>query len=103
MLCCCHVRCCPLPLLPGWLIFMGIFTYLLVPETKGVPIEAIEDKFRQHWFWKRVMARTDAAEEAAAAKVSPAGPAGEHELHAGHEEPVCKVVKAEKGGHGIKL
>lgn len=38
---------------------MGIFTYFLVPETKGVPIEAIEDKFRQHWFWGKVMRRND--------------------------------------------
>jgi hypothetical protein len=26
-------------LLAGWLAFMGLFTNLLVPETKGIPIE----------------------------------------------------------------
>jgi hypothetical protein len=83
----------PIPILinhPGWLAFMGVFTYLLVPETKGVPIEVIEDKFRQHWFWKRVMAKTDAAEAAAA--VTGAG---------GGHEPVCKVTTT-SGARGFK-
>lgn len=47
----------------AWLVFMGIFTYFLVPETKGIPIEAIEDKFRQHWFWGKVMRRHDRRHE----------------------------------------
>lgn len=38
---------------------MGFFTYFLVPETKGVPIEAIEDKFRAHWVWGRIMSKVD--------------------------------------------
>lgn len=46
-------------LLAAWLIFMGIFTYFLVPETKGIPIEDIESKFRQHWFWGKVMRKHD--------------------------------------------
>lgn len=76
----------------GWLAFMGIFTKLLVPETKGVPIEAIEDSFRAHWFWKRVMARTDAREErAAAAAVGRVSPTVE--LTGNGHEPVCRVVK----------
>lgn len=59
---------------------MGVFTKLLVPETKGVPIEAIEDTFRKHWFWKRVMAHTDEV----AARDDP------HHLE--DHEPVCKVT-----------
>lgn len=43
---------------------MGFFTYFLVIETKGLPIECIEDKFRTHWLWGRVMAKHDAAEAA---------------------------------------
>jgi hypothetical protein len=34
---------------------MGLFTWAFVPETKGVPIEAIEDKLiKRHWFWGKV-------------------------------------------------
>ena len=36
---------------------MGVFTILFVPETKGVPIEAVEDLFRRHWFWGKVRRR----------------------------------------------
>jgi hypothetical protein len=84
----------------GWLAFMGVFTKLLVPETKGIPIEGVEERFRAHWFWKRVMARTDARE-------ATAGPA--LELAAEGHEPVCKVVKvgeqlpAEKAVHRLEL
>ncbi|KAI8472941.1 MAG: general substrate transporter [Monoraphidium minutum] len=47
----------------GWLLFMGVFTWLFVPETKGVPIEAIEDElFKKHWFWGKITAKTYAAE-----------------------------------------
>lgn len=43
---------------------MGIYTIFLVPETKGVPIEEIEYKFRSHRLWGKVMAKHDAREEA---------------------------------------
>jgi hypothetical protein len=34
---------------------MGVFVWLFVPETKGVPIEAIEeDLIKKHWFWGKV-------------------------------------------------
>jgi hypothetical protein len=36
---------------------MGVFTYLFVPETKGVPIEAMEEQlFLKHWFWGNMIA-----------------------------------------------
>lgn len=76
-------------LLAGWLAFMGLFTYLLVPETKGIPIEDIESRFRGHWFWKRIMARTDAR----AAQASPTP-----QLELPGVEPVCKVDVVKVGG-----
>jgi hypothetical protein len=76
---------------------MGVFTKLLVPETKGIPLEAVEDRFRIHWFWKHVMADTDAA--AGLAQV---------DLAHGDHEPVCKVTTTgtsglKQGGHRPQL
>ncbi|MED6123923.1 Sugar transport protein mst4 [Stylosanthes scabra] len=44
----------------GWVVVMSLFTVFLIPETKNVPIEEMQDKvWKQHWFWKRFMHRTD--------------------------------------------
>ncbi|CAN6209646.1 unnamed protein product [Urochloa humidicola] len=38
----------------GWIVVMGTFVLVLLPETKGVPIdEMVERVWRRHWFWKR--------------------------------------------------
>ncbi|KAG1360764.1 hexose carrier protein HEX6 [Cocos nucifera] len=39
----------------GWLVFMTIFIYLLLPETKNIPIEQMVGVWREHWFWKRIV------------------------------------------------
>eukprot|EP00775_Hariotina_reticulata_P013343 gene13343-13471_t len=44
---------------------MGIFTYLLIPETKNTPIEDIECRYINHWFWGKVLARANAQSGAA--------------------------------------
>ncbi|XP_052199442.1 sugar carrier protein A-like [Diospyros lotus] len=41
----------------GWITVMTVFVYLFLPETKGVPIEAMIFLWRKHWFWKRVVPR----------------------------------------------
>ena len=40
-------------LFAGSVSVMTIFVYLLLPETKGVPIE--EMTVREHWFWKKIL------------------------------------------------
>ena len=40
----------------GWVLLMTTYTCLLLPETKGVPIEHIQALFCQHWLWRRVLA-----------------------------------------------
>lgn len=39
----------------GWVAAMTVFVYLLLPETKNVPIELMESVWRDHWFWKRII------------------------------------------------
>ncbi|KAG6557087.1 hypothetical protein Mapa_001014 [Marchantia paleacea] len=39
----------------GWVFLMTVFVGLLMPETKGVPIEDISPLFRNHWIWKRLI------------------------------------------------
>nr|DAD18437.1 TPA_asm: hypothetical protein HUJ06_019900 [Nelumbo nucifera] len=39
----------------GWVAVMTGFVYLLLPETKNVPIEQMDRVWREHWFWKRIV------------------------------------------------
>lgn len=36
-------------------IVMSAFVYYLVPETKGIPMDATIHLWREHWFWERVV------------------------------------------------
>ena len=42
-------------LFAGSVSVMTIFVYLLLPETKGVPIEEMTVIWREHWFWKKIL------------------------------------------------
>ncbi|CAI9091993.1 OLC1v1027121C2 [Oldenlandia corymbosa var. corymbosa] len=39
----------------GWVAIMTAFVYLLLPETKNVPIEKMEVIWGEHWFWKKIV------------------------------------------------
>ena len=43
----------------GWVAVMTAFVYLLLPETKKVPIEVMDRVWREHWFWKRIVEELD--------------------------------------------
>lgn len=47
----------------GWVVIMGIFTLLFIPETKNIPIEEMSVVWRQHWFWKHVVPKVDPYED----------------------------------------
>ncbi|KAF3794978.1 Sugar transport protein 10 [Nymphaea thermarum] len=47
----------------GWVLIMTVFIYLLLPETKNVPIEEMSTVWRRHWFWKRVVPAADDEEK----------------------------------------
>ena len=39
----------------GWVVVMTMFVYYLLPETKNVPIEQMEQVWQEHWFWKNIV------------------------------------------------
>lgn len=45
----------------GWVAVMTIFVYLLLPETKNMPIEKTEQVWKEHWFWKRIVGEKEEA------------------------------------------
>uniref|UniRef100_A0ACD5UBC7 Uncharacterized protein n=1 Tax=Avena sativa TaxID=4498 RepID=A0ACD5UBC7_AVESA len=42
----------------GWLLIMTIFMAAFLPETKGVPLEAMQSIWTRHWYWKRFVRDT---------------------------------------------
>lgn len=43
----------------GWVGAMTVFVYLLLPETKNVPIEKMDRVWKEHWVWKRMVGGTE--------------------------------------------
>ncbi|KAG8475954.1 hypothetical protein CXB51_032988 [Gossypium anomalum] len=43
----------------GWVIVMTAFVYYLLPETKNVPIEQMENVWKEHWFWAGIVGEED--------------------------------------------
>ncbi|KAL3524137.1 hypothetical protein ACH5RR_016971 [Cinchona calisaya] len=39
----------------GWVALMTAFVFLLLPETKNIPIEQMDKVWREHWFWKKIV------------------------------------------------
>ena len=39
----------------GFVVIMSTFVLLCIPETKGVPIEEVDDLVSRHWLWSRVI------------------------------------------------
>lgn len=38
----------------AWIVVMGLFAIFLLPETKGIPIDEMNERvWKKHWFWKR--------------------------------------------------
>ncbi|OEL28149.1 hypothetical protein BAE44_0010832 [Dichanthelium oligosanthes] len=46
----------------GWLLVMTPFVAALLPETKGVPLEAMRSVWARHWYWRRFV-KDDAKQE----------------------------------------
>lgn len=44
----------------GWVLVMTCFVYFLLPETRNIPIEQMDQIWRHHWFWSRVVGSNSA-------------------------------------------
>lgn len=50
----CHLRAFIFFFFSAWILIMGLFVLFLLPETKGVPIDLIEERvWKKHPVWKR--------------------------------------------------
>lgn len=49
----CHFKYGTFFFFGGWVAVMTAFVYVLLPETKNVPIEQMDKVWREHFFWKR--------------------------------------------------
>ncbi|KAG0454873.1 hypothetical protein HPP92_024165 [Vanilla planifolia] len=59
----CHLRFGIFILFACLIAVMTVFIYLLLPETKQVPIEEISQLWEDHWFWKQIVCSDDASKE----------------------------------------
>ena len=56
----CHMQAGIFFFFAAWIVIMGLFTWFLLPETKGVPVDSMVDKvWKQHWFWSNFMGAED--------------------------------------------
>ncbi|GFP84012.1 sugar transport protein 8 [Phtheirospermum japonicum] len=50
----CHMKAYIFFFFSAWIVIMGIFVLFLLPETKGVPIDLVEERvWKQHPVWKK--------------------------------------------------
>ncbi|KAA3462504.1 sugar transport protein 11-like [Gossypium australe] len=47
----CHMKFGLFFFFAGFVVIMTVFVYYFLPETKNVPIEEINQVWKQHWFW----------------------------------------------------
>ncbi|GER46547.1 major facilitator superfamily protein [Striga asiatica] len=55
----CHLKSGTFFFFGGWVALMTGFVFILLPETKNVPIEKMDRIWREHWFWRRYMIDDD--------------------------------------------
>lgn len=63
----CHLKFGTFFLFGGWVCVMTLFVFFFLPETKQLPMEQMEQVWRRHWFWKRIVGEEEEQETQAAA------------------------------------
>jgi hypothetical protein len=51
----CSIKAATFFIFGGWICLMTLFVYLFLPETKKLPMEKMEQVWRRHWFWKKIV------------------------------------------------
>lgn len=49
----CHFKFGAFLFYAGWIVVMTIFVALLLPETKGIPLDKMYTVWERHWYWRR--------------------------------------------------
>ncbi|KAL4363113.1 hypothetical protein GQ457_04G014430 [Hibiscus cannabinus] len=49
----CHMKAGIFFFFGAWVAVMTTFVYFLLPETKNIPMEKVEQLWKEHWFWRR--------------------------------------------------
>ncbi|KDP46531.1 hypothetical protein JCGZ_08503 [Jatropha curcas] len=56
----CHMRSGIFFFFVAWIIVMGLFAIFFLPETKGVPIDEMNERvWKKHWYWRRYFKDSD--------------------------------------------
>lgn len=49
----CHLKFATFLFYAGWIAAMTVFIGFFLPETKGIPLDAMYAVWQRHWFWRR--------------------------------------------------
>ncbi|RAL54441.1 hypothetical protein DM860_001569 [Cuscuta australis] len=50
----CHLKAFTFFFFAAWIVVMGIFSCFFLPETKGIPIDEMNERaWKKHWYWKK--------------------------------------------------
>ncbi|KAK8504063.1 hypothetical protein V6N12_033279 [Hibiscus sabdariffa] len=55
----CHLKFGLFLFFAFFVVIMSIFIYYFLPETKGIPIEEMNQVWKSHWYWSRFMEDLD--------------------------------------------
>ncbi|ONM63126.1 hexose carrier protein HEX6 [Zea mays] len=69
----CRVKSATFFVFGGWICLMTLFVYLFLPETKKLPMEQMEQVWKTHWFWKKVVGEEADRKEAGAGNIALSG------------------------------
>jgi MFS family permease len=58
----CAMKYAVFVLYAAWLLAMTVFVVMFLPETKGVPLEAMQSVWARHWYWRRFV-KVDARQD----------------------------------------